>query len=108
MRISDWSSDVCSSDLPSRLKSWQSAQQPYRHTAPILRRTPQAFWQWGPPSPKAAIWSDRHISLMSTIGTQPGPSSRSEEHTSDLQSLMRISNAVFRLKNTHSSRIHHV
>src|SRR3546814_10718934 len=100
MVISDWSSDVCSSDLAKvqakaradgmaiglladlavgvhtgGADSWQSAQQPYRHTAPILRRTPQAFWQWGPPSPKAAIWSDRHISLMSTIGTQPGPSS---------------------------------
>src|SRR3546814_4772682 len=109
MRISDWSSDVCSSDLPSRLKSWQSAQQPYRHTAPILRRTPQAFWQWGPPSPKAAIWSDRHISLMSTIGTQPGPNRRlrrrrSEEHTSELQSLMRISYAVFCLKKKKHSK----
>src|SRR3546814_1870485 len=33
-----------------------------------------------------------------SIGLPPAASARSEEHTSELQSLMRISNAVFCLK----------
>src|SRR3546814_2412920 len=36
--------------------------------------------------------------LASPCGTAIGPSTRSEEHTSELQSLMRISYAVFCLK----------
>src|SRR3546814_10712342 len=39
------------------------------------------------------------------IGLQPCDGRRSEEHTSELQSLMRISYAVFCLKKT--SNIHH-
>src|SRR3546814_3152587 len=36
-----------------------------------------------------------------------GTSSRSEEHTSELQSLMRISYAVFCLKKTNTTPLHH-
>src|SRR3546814_2013787 len=43
-----------------------------------------------------------------SVARQP-PRNRSEEHTSELQSLMRISYAVFCLKtkHTHTSRTHH-
>src|SRR3546814_7857722 len=67
MRISDWSSDVCSSDLPT-------------HPAQIsFKQEPLGFRRQGI-SPCLSL-------LM-----------RSEEHTSELQSLMRISYAVFCLK----------
>src|SRR3546814_8734661 len=36
--------------------------------------------------------------MISTIGASAGANNRSEEHTSELQSLMRISYAVFCLK----------
>src|SRR3546814_8481301 len=136
MRISDWSSDVCSSDLP------QPSEEP-RDIAV------QLFTSGTTGKPKAAIL--RHENLMSYIvGTvefaaaddndaivvtvppyhiagisavlsstyscrrmvllpafepqtwlQVMRSERSEEHTSELQSLMRISYAVFCLKNKH-------
>src|SRR3546814_1425317 len=76
MRISDWSSDVCSSDLP---------QQPRRGARErIDRRSPC-------PSQATAR------SGLTPAG-QPRFRQRSEEHTSELQSLMRISYAVFCLK----------
>src|SRR3546814_4883528 len=40
----------------------------------------------------------RHAPAMAGEAAEPPPSARSEEHTSELQSLMRISYAVFRLK----------
>src|SRR3546814_7820911 len=47
---------------------------------------------------KSAVW------LTAIILLQPSSVSRSEEHTSELQSLMRISYAVFCLKNKHLSQ----
>src|SRR3546814_6986832 len=95
MRISDWSSDVCSSDLVSgdpaaveRLPSWPDSR---------LRLTPAARWLLdhnGEVMPMADLIEgfcrhllDEGIPLLRV--------SRSEEHTSELQSLMRISYAVF-------------
>src|SRR3546814_7390398 len=40
-------------------------------------------------------------------GSRPGARRRSEEHTSELQSLMRISYAVFCLKKTNTIQINH-
>src|SRR3546814_5692114 len=99
MRISDWSSDVCSSDL--------------RH-GPVLVRD-------GGPCGHRPSGLDHRILYRHQLpsgplhrqgvgdGTwhqcDPG-SGRSEEHTSELQSLMRISYAVFCLKKKiHTSRI---
>src|SRR3546814_1277074 len=90
MRISDWSSDVCSSDLASRnmlrllddiiaiatIEVGQMALDPDDLAAEDL-------WQ-----PQSTQWLD--------LAEQRGE--RSEEHTSELQSLMRISYAVFCLK----------
>src|SRR3546814_2929159 len=75
MRISDWSSDVCSSDL---VRAGSNGE----FNAAI---SPAG-------SPPAGIWS------TATDPERMRPSSRSEEHTSELQSLMRISYAVFCLK----------
>src|SRR3546814_4882205 len=92
MRISDWSSDVCSSDLNVQIgdpchrkaSSWPAS------SASRLRRTPGH--------------SCARIEYTTVSRTCPGITLRSEEHTSELQSLMRISYAVFCLKkkNTHT------
>src|SRR3546814_1022189 len=88
MRISDWSSDVCSSDLGTVVLTMQ---KPY---APLLALMSE-LWIL---SPKSEGWAD----------TVKLPIGRSEEHTSELQSLMRISYAVFCLKkkNTQTNQYH--
>src|SRR3546814_2567588 len=91
LRISDWSSDVCSSDLiPVARKLWLPIAVPIPAAA-ARRRTIAKALAWG-----------RGVSLsrlvLRAIVRNSGPLRRSEEHTSELQSLMRISYAVFCLK----------
>src|SRR3546814_1113931 len=104
MRISDWSSDVCSSDLQGYpgLALWLLL-----HGVGIVqlerlrrryRKTRRAEEQWI--APLATALQHGHIvylvgSLFVGIAFQP----RSEEPTSELQSLMRSSYAVFCLEN---------
>src|SRR3546814_3369595 len=100
MRISDWSSDVCSSDLlpaseraidgllpdlprvigghslGGQLACCRLALDPQAASAVWLVASGAPYWRAFPPRTR---W-------------------RSEEHTSELQSLMRISYAVFCLK----------
>src|SRR3546814_10536012 len=85
MRISDWSSDVCSSDL--RCHHWRRRSR--EHGEGRSRRQCHHFR------------SRRHRPQRAS-GREDG--GRSEEHTSELQSLMRISYAVFCLK----KKIHYV
>src|SRR3546814_4043041 len=95
MRISDWSSDVCSSDLrtdstahcPGRFSATSSADACDR--PPGCART--ARHQLRPVSPDKTCCSPRNDHRRSAAR-------RSEEHTSELQSLMRNSYAVFCLK----------
>src|SRR3546814_3088824 len=92
MRISDWSSDVCSSDLP-----WEYTRSPgtgIRGTA----KPGDAFYPW------RRVFGD-YRNAAPNGRTDKGCCMtirtilvRSEEHTSELQSLMRISYAVFCLK----------
>src|SRR3546814_10727912 len=111
MRISDWSSDVCSSDLfcygwfilPESLPPARRAPFNPRRANPVgalilLRRYPQVlglatvlFF-----SQLAHYVLNSVFVLYADYRYQWGP--RSEEHTSELQSLMRISYAVFCLK----------
>src|SRR3546814_7471779 len=91
MRISDWSSDVCSSDLPP------DAVDPML----ALDQT-RAYWEnwisgtcYHGPHRDPVIRS--LLTLKALIHTPTG-GIRSEEHTSELQSLMRTSYAVFCLK----------
>src|SRR3546814_6035091 len=118
MRISDWSSDVCSSDLPRRRPRPGRAAR--RATSPralslrdrsfggllaarILHRAPYLLGR------------RRHVDVADAERRQRvdycvdhrrtgadgagfAGALRSEEHTSELQSLMRISYAVFCLK----------
>src|SRR3546814_7447910 len=89
MRISDWSSDVCSSDL------WRRPDFCEQNRVPRLldRRYPCY------PAPWLLRQSLRPRSGHSRhIGCRVFRRLRSEEHTSELQSLMRISYAFFCLK----------
>src|SRR3546814_5135198 len=96
MRISDWSSDVCSSDLRRGKRLSRALHREGGDPVPaLLHRLHRQ-----PPRRRVAT----------TLGVRPRPGqrrgarghgperARSEEHTSELQSLMRISYAVFCLK----------
>src|SRR3546814_6492905 len=99
MRISDWSSDVCSSDLIVefifRHGSDSSGIGPSGR--PPVRPLGSGFGHG-----HAVVISGSASLAVSATRTSPW---RSEEHTSELQSLMRISYAVFCLKKkiTHKS-----
>src|SRR3546814_946759 len=88
MRISDWSSDVCSSDLTSVL--W-----PPRNTVPASKATSRKARL---KRDSLQVATDLQSSKMAGSSSRPFSPTRSEEHTSELQSLMRISYAVFCLK----------
>src|SRR3546814_3558402 len=100
MRISDWSSDMCSSDL---IELHRRAGKPI----------PPG---WGIDA-EGAPTTDAEAALagaMLTFGGHKGSAlatmveliARSEEHTSELQSLMRISYAVFCLKKKKRTKSH--
>src|SRR3546814_7549570 len=107
MRISDWSSDVCSSDLTKPQGVVHPSSQPPRHSGYRQRDRQIMFFPryFKFPSQDMAI----DLGTANTVVYLRGrgivlnePSvvaiERSEEHTSELQSLMRISYAVFCLK----------
>src|SRR3546814_8701286 len=123
MRISDWSSDVCSSDLSPVLSGedigWDFWLGPtpfmplHEEYVPVAWRDfwalgcgalgdfgchdlDPAVWAYNLHTPSSvqvlpAGYSDEHIAPYGEIGYYY----RSEEHTSELQSLMRNSYAVF-------------
>src|SRR3546814_10552527 len=112
MRISDWSSDVCSSDLHAdvALAAGDRAQHPHfgletgdrgqraevvagetAEVRPLLRRIGRRG--------EGALQAREHgDDLAPDAGDHRLGEGRSEEHTSELQSLMRIPYAVFCLK----------
>src|SRR3546814_1520664 len=116
MRISDWSSDVCSSDLRATPRLAMAAR-----TAPALdssaahdRRAPQSEGRCRQDHARAApcrtmdeARAPRPADRRRSPGFRARLVPRSEEHTSELQSLMRISYAVFCLKKkTNQSNTH--
>src|SRR3546814_6791300 len=107
MRISDWSSDVCSSDLDplpaARLHELGviSALVGLDQLMPTVRKIAQTINANSRPAISGArrlfqLSADLPLDEALRVGREIG--FRSEEHTSDLQSLMRISYAVFCLK----------
>src|SRR3546814_4908373 len=89
MRISDWSSDVCSSDLGSAaLRARLIARRRTRRESVSPRRSGRGR--------SRACAAARRYGRPRRNSRRRGI--RSEEHTSELQSLMRISYAVFCLK----------
>src|SRR3546814_8726490 len=120
MRISDWSSDVCSSDLLYLRDQGVRTGQPERRIprqaqigrmfgTPLIephdRRTQDAAGRVETDDRRALRGErDRGDVLRFDFPATPqrlaaiDDCTRSEEHTSELQSLMRISYAVFCLK----------
>src|SRR3546814_2892979 len=111
MRISDWSSDVCSSDLQEGERGGigESGEHDHRSSTSPSFGQPQVFCeapltarcaqQPQKPPQKGETRLER-LHHQSTAFRRPSilGATRSEEHTSELQSLMRISYAVFCLK----------
>src|SRR3546814_10781896 len=119
MRISDWSSDVCSSELSLDL---QRILEPGDAGLPAVLRAVDQRLVGGVEVHVAVAGRKRLLDLLDVIGDalrlpekllgltnlrlkllergkwQAGEVFRSEEHTSELQSLMRSSYAVFCLK----------
>src|SRR3546814_7225990 len=125
-RISDWSSDVCSSDLyhrhfvagrpvfltlvcHARMRSgcrsggarlraggWRRAAAMGVHAGDDLRV---------PAGTAGQARRGRLQGSRSHGAARAGAADRSEEHTSELQSLMRSSYAIFCLKNTNTEKI---
>src|SRR3546814_7951521 len=131
MRISDWSSDVCSSDLRRRedaeieaandnQKQDENAADTAQRADPIAPVDPRPGWS--DLGPAVSHYGDRGYVAQNTDKTGNNArneelsnigfgqdavdnqddagrdENRSEEHTSELQSLMRITYAVFCLK----------
>src|SRR3546814_6191973 len=101
MRISDWSSDVCSSDLAHPDQGRTAGADEGAAAALLLRpgrQADRAFRDQGAARPRAPEWPG----ARGQRGRLAFP--RSEEHTSELQSLMRISYAVFCLKKKNTNK----
>src|SRR3546814_6476621 len=111
MRISDWSSDVCSSDLVGKGNKFYSNETQLSGTlyGDRLNFVVGYYYQHAPSTPDLVnVGSIQKvfggITTLNlgysatgpfTVGGRANQSARSEEHTSELQSLMRISYAVF-------------
>src|SRR3546814_4328540 len=104
MRISDWSSDVCSSDLPH-----SCAGRLVIGLLTYFFRAAMSFCAWLTSSSPMVFFHFSNTGLVTftkavccsgvrLVTVTPWLSMRSDEHTSELQSLMRISYAVFSLK----------
>src|SRR3546814_6326870 len=128
MRISDWSSDVCSSDLhgrgiSQRLVPQRRSRRDRQRGLPERRRSQEGHDQDRRRERRESRSRRSHLHASGGIGSggvrraasaldRGGDSggraarrpvgNRSEEHTSELQSLMRISYAVFCLKKKNS------
>src|SRR3546814_2346928 len=115
MRISDWSSDVCSSDLQrcervgvSTRTAWRSLARD-RGADRDRRDLLEPRFGMAPDADRGGIPVLHHPSDGDRGGRlcdRRARDRRSEEHTSELQSLMRISYAVFCLK-TKKNNINH-
>src|SRR3546814_1397036 len=122
MRISDWRSDVCSSDLPvvrSPADQPASGCQHQRRRCEALAGTRQTGARAderrkGDPAPARRLRCTRGAGQRNELAHRTAPTeklpdsgtSRSEAHTSELQSIMRITYTAFLLnKNKTSTNI---
>src|SRR3546814_1370628 len=103
MRISDWSSDVCSSDLNfiqratlnrTHFDLFYGALRVDGDDTQAMKVVADRLRQLTRPQDFLARYGRFEFALLRFRD----PMGRSEEHTSELQSLMRISYAVFCLK----------
>src|SRR3546814_4946224 len=104
MRISDWSSDVCSSDLLELdLAAEARAVQELLVLRPLDRRLHQAVE--GLEGDARLLEAGQHGGHRAQRRERAaGQDGDRKEHTSELQSLMRISYAVFCLKKKNKNK----
>src|SRR3546814_8331892 len=118
MRISDWSSDVCSSDLRTEsvyplLRPALFCLVPERAHRQTMRLLELAYhtgmyrmlWPAPKPLPTRAFGLEFRNPVGLAAGLDTNGEHRSEEHTSELQSLLRTSYAVFCLKKKKKEKI---
>src|SRR3546814_5258271 len=111
MRISDWSSDVCSSDLPGPAARMPQADHPESAIQTALESFVKidldskdfvlgvaGAGAMGRGIAQVAVAGGMRVRLYDAFPKASAEAARSEEHTSELQSLMRNSYAVFCLK----------
>src|SRR3546814_3542348 len=113
MRISDWSSDVCSSDLGGTIARSGKSPVIFGRSADFAKAADKVIAHKRvrggrmPPAPDYLLVPEEQEEAIAAwlwrAAMRPGDKeARSEEHTSELQSLMRISYAVFCLKKKQS------
>src|SRR3546814_5683122 len=115
MRISDWSSDVCSSDLQIR-DHWLPVIISSDTREEKLRQSQAAIQDQHQPERLPNLLNvqdrrlhecaDKPIAVHESHEIEDHQRHRSEEHTSELQSLMRISYAVLCLKKKNRTHTH--
>src|SRR3546814_8169699 len=110
MRISDWSSDVCSSDLEAEAITEAEVREvdgivEIPGAAAFLARLPAERWAVVTSAPRALAYVRIAAAGLPMPPLVIGAEDRSEDHTSELQSLMRISYAVFCLKKTKIKKV---
>src|SRR3546814_9440606 len=118
MRISDWSSDVCSSDLAeggrqpacatSRCTRPRADELPDAGRSRRAARTLYPAARADRPAGGDREGRSRASAVVLALRLAGRTVHRSEEHTSELQSLMRISYAVFCLKKNKSTQTAHI
>src|SRR3546814_2066512 len=108
MRISDWSSDVCSSDLCVIVCNDATVKGGTYFPMTVKKhlRAQEIAWQNRLPCIYLVDSGGANLPTWDEVFPDKehfGRIFRSEEHTSELQSLMRISYAVFCLKKKHTN-----
>src|SRR3546814_9524952 len=103
MRISDWSSDVCSSDLLAVTRANAVWRCPLVNATgdeggEVISKVGTYIQMSGGSGPDGLTIDANDNLVVCHVGFGAVWLFRSEEHTSELQSLMRISYAVFCLK----------
>src|SRR3546814_8185836 len=118
MRISDWSSDVCSSDLrvgalakglvQPRIEATRAVVEERDTLGGAVIRRRAGRKRRGLAAIEAVIEPARQLAKPVVVGgaEQAARPLRSEEHTSELQSLMSTSYAVFCLKKKNTTKQH--
>src|SRR3546814_7248845 len=106
MRISGWSSDVCASDRDDR-RQVEGRRGRFRQGQAARGRLgvqldPACHRRFRMPGPQPGVGEPvaQFVACLQVLRLRH----RSEEHTSELQSLMRISYAVFCLKKKNLSQ----
>src|SRR3546814_8045460 len=102
MRISDWSSDVCSSDLDAGDRQRAEHHRPIgdRDRFPQIAVIAHVLFVVHRMDDRTSPEEQQCLEegVREQVEHRGAIGARSEEHTSELQSLMRISYAVFCLK----------